>query len=149
MILGDIKTTNASRQAPLGVYPEMFLQLGAYANAHLEEFPLEEIDDLAIIRVGKDVDFAFFSTAPSRRREVVWTRTEAAARTRSDVDFAFFRTALSWRREIVWTRTEAAARTRSDVDFTFFSTAPSRRREIVWNRTEAAARKIFIHCLES
>ena len=87
-----------------------------------------------------DVDFSFFSTAPSRRREVVWPRTEAAALTRSDVDFAFFSTALSRRRAIVWTRTEAAALTRSDADFALFSTALSRRREIVWTRTEAAAR---------
>ena len=53
----------------------------------------------------------------------MWNRTEAAARTRSDVDFAFFSTALSRRREIVWNRTEAAARTRSDADFAFFSIA--------------------------
>ena len=41
----------------------------------------------------------------SRRREIVWNRTEAAARTSSDVDFAFFSTALSRRREIARTRT--------------------------------------------
>ena len=89
----------------------------------------------AAARTRSDVDSAFFTTALSRRREIVWTRTEAAARTRSDVDSAFFSTALSRRREIVWTRTEAAARTRSDVD-----SALGRRREIVWTRTEAAAR---------
>ena len=65
----------------------------------------------------------------------MWTRTEAAARTRSDADYALLSTALSRRREIVWTRTEAAARTRSDADFAFFSTAPSRRREIARTRT--------------
>jgi hypothetical protein len=37
VVLGDLKTTNASRDAPQGVYPEMFLQLGAYAQAYLEE----------------------------------------------------------------------------------------------------------------
>lgn len=83
-ILFDIKTNNASRVAPLGIYPEHFLQLGAYSLAYKEQnegilFPEEEpyaqdthfadkpdekfdmiaynpkkIDDLAIIRVGKD-----------------------------------------------------------------------------------------------
>lgn len=54
VVLCDLKTNNASQTAPLGVYPEHFLQLGAYSLAHLEENPLEEIDDLMIIRVGKD-----------------------------------------------------------------------------------------------
>lgn len=54
VILFDLKTNNASQTAPLGVYPEHFLQLGAYSLAHLEENPLETIDDLCIIRVGKD-----------------------------------------------------------------------------------------------
>jgi len=54
VVLFDLKTNNASQTAPLGVYPEHFLQLGAYSLAHLEENPLEEIDDLMIVRVGKD-----------------------------------------------------------------------------------------------
>lgn len=54
VVLCDVKTTNASRSAPLGIYPEYFLQLGGYALAHHEENPLEKIDDLMIIRVGKD-----------------------------------------------------------------------------------------------
>jgi hypothetical protein len=54
VILYDLKTTNASRTAPLGIYPEMFLQLGGYSFAHREEFPLENIDDLMIVRIGKD-----------------------------------------------------------------------------------------------
>ena len=45
------------------------------------------------------------------------TRTEAAARARSDADYAFFSTAPGRRREVVRTRTEAAARARSDADY--------------------------------
>ena len=63
----------------------------------------------------KSRDYPFF------RQKIVWTRTEAAARTRSDADYAFFSTAPSRRREILWTRTEAAARTRSDADYALFS----------------------------
>lgn len=54
VVLCDVKTTNASRTAPLGIYSEHFLQLGAYSLAHHEETPKEEISDLMIIRVGKD-----------------------------------------------------------------------------------------------
>lgn len=35
--LCDLKTTNASKRAPRGVYAEHFLQLGAYAAAHEEQ----------------------------------------------------------------------------------------------------------------
>ncbi len=49
----DVKTTNASKKAPLGIYAEYFMQLGGYSYAHREETN-EEIDDLGIIRVGKD-----------------------------------------------------------------------------------------------
>lgn len=54
VVLCDIKTTNSSRIAPLGIYSEMFLQLGGYSLAHHEENPEQVIDDLMIIRVGKD-----------------------------------------------------------------------------------------------
>lgn len=54
VVLCDIKTTNSSRTAPLGIYAEHFLQLGAYSLAHHEENPMETIEDLMIIRVGKD-----------------------------------------------------------------------------------------------
>lgn len=37
IVLCDIKTTNASRTAPLGIYPEYFLQLGGYSYAYTEE----------------------------------------------------------------------------------------------------------------
>lgn len=40
--LCDLKTTNASRTAPQGVYPENFMQLGAYAYAHDEQREYEE-----------------------------------------------------------------------------------------------------------
>lgn len=49
----DIKTTNASKQAPMGIYPENFVQLGGYSYALREETG-EEVHDLGIIRVGKD-----------------------------------------------------------------------------------------------
>lgn len=42
--LCDLKTTNASRKAPNGVYAENFLQLGAYAMAHEEQRHYEELD---------------------------------------------------------------------------------------------------------
>ena len=53
-VLCDMKTTNTSRTAPLGIYPEYLLQLGGYSLAHHEENPEQQIDDLMIIRVGKD-----------------------------------------------------------------------------------------------
>jgi len=49
----DLKTTNASKKAPLGVYAENFLQLGGYSHALTEEQGTL-IDDVGIIRVGKD-----------------------------------------------------------------------------------------------
>lgn len=49
----DVKTTNASKKAPMGIYPENFLQLGAYSHATTEETG-QTIDDVGIIRVGKD-----------------------------------------------------------------------------------------------
>lgn len=61
--LCDLKTTNASRKAPTGVYAETFLQLGAYAGAHLEQREYEEdnggtelahVDDLMVISARKD-----------------------------------------------------------------------------------------------
>lgn len=54
VVLADIKTTNVSRTAPLGIYPEYLLQLGGYSLAHHEENPKQPIDDLLVIRVGKD-----------------------------------------------------------------------------------------------
>jgi hypothetical protein len=49
----DLKTTNSSKKAPLGIYAEYFMQLGAYAFAAREEDG-EAFDDLGIIRVSKD-----------------------------------------------------------------------------------------------
>lgn len=62
--LCDLKTTNASRKAPKGVYAEMFIQLGAYAAAHHEQRATEllfgkgtellHIDGLMVISARKD-----------------------------------------------------------------------------------------------
>lgn len=61
--LCDLKTTNASRKAPNGVYAENFLQLGAYAFAHEEQRQYEEanggtklqkIDGLMVISAKKN-----------------------------------------------------------------------------------------------
>lgn len=65
--LCDLKTTNASRMAPNGVYAEYFIQLGAYAYAHEEqrlhqqsnppvsgEAILPEIEDLMVISAKKN-----------------------------------------------------------------------------------------------
>lgn len=61
--LCDLKTTNASKAAPHGIYAEYFLQLGAYALAHEEQRVFEEanggtklrkIDDLMVISAKKD-----------------------------------------------------------------------------------------------
>lgn len=49
----DIKTTNVSKKAPLGIYAEYFLQLGAYSYAMKEETG-QNSDDVGVIRVGKD-----------------------------------------------------------------------------------------------
>jgi len=66
IVVCDVKTNNASRTAPLGVYSEHFLQLGAYNLAYREEkatrlhkglqhnYADEYATDLMIIRVGKD-----------------------------------------------------------------------------------------------
>lgn len=62
-ILCDLKTTNSSRKAPKGIYPEHFIQLGAYALAHNEQrlyeeahggTALQEIDDLMLISAKKN-----------------------------------------------------------------------------------------------
>lgn len=61
--LCDLKTTNASRRAPAGVYAENYLQLGAYALAHEEQRIYEEanggsklpkIEGLMVISCKKD-----------------------------------------------------------------------------------------------
>jgi hypothetical protein len=64
--LTDLKTTNASRSAPDGVYAENFIQLGAYANAHEEQRLSEEanggsklpkVEGLAVLSAKKDGRF--------------------------------------------------------------------------------------------
>lgn len=55
-VLTDWKTTNASRDAPLGIYSEAYLQLGAYAQAYIEETGLK-LDDLAIGNASKTGEF--------------------------------------------------------------------------------------------
>jgi hypothetical protein len=62
--LCDLKTSNASREAPNGVYADNFIQLGAYLGAYEEERSFEldtlgktdlvEIDDLMVISCRKD-----------------------------------------------------------------------------------------------
>lgn len=61
--LCDLKTTNPSKQAPKGIYAENFIQLGAYALAHNEQYvheknnggtKLVEIDDLMVISAKKN-----------------------------------------------------------------------------------------------
>jgi hypothetical protein len=52
--LVDVKTTNASKSAPKGVYPEMFWQTGAYALAYEEQGGAHKIDGLMILSVKKN-----------------------------------------------------------------------------------------------
>jgi len=61
--LTDLKTTNASRKAPNGVYAEYFIQLGAYAAAHNEQRAYEKdnggtdlpkVEGLAVISAKKN-----------------------------------------------------------------------------------------------
>lgn len=61
--LCDLKTTNASREAPEGVYGDYFIQLGAYLDAYNEQRIYEEahggsnlvpIDDVMIISCKKN-----------------------------------------------------------------------------------------------
>lgn len=61
--LCDLKTTNASKAAPNGVYAENFVQLGAYAHAHEEQrkyeeanggTKLEEVTGLMVISAKKN-----------------------------------------------------------------------------------------------
>lgn len=61
--LCDLKTTNASRSAPKGVYAEYFIQLGAYYYAYEEQRQYElahggtdlvKIDDLLVLSCKKD-----------------------------------------------------------------------------------------------
>lgn len=49
----DFKTTNRSRAAALGIYPDYFLQLGAYSYAMNEETGTRA-NDLGIVNVNKD-----------------------------------------------------------------------------------------------
>ena len=51
-VLADVKTTNISRDAPMGIYPENFLQLGAYAYAY-REMTGDAIDELMVINASK------------------------------------------------------------------------------------------------
>lgn len=66
VVLCDFKTTNASRQAPNGVYADYFIQLGAYAAAHEENRlnslleggdKIPEIEDLAVLSGKKNGKF--------------------------------------------------------------------------------------------
>jgi PD-(D/E)XK nuclease superfamily len=52
--LVDVKTTNASKSAPKGVYPEMFWQTAAYAMAYEEQGGKYKIDGLMILSVKKN-----------------------------------------------------------------------------------------------
>lgn len=59
--LVDWKTTSSSKTAPHGIYPEMFIQLGGYAGAMMEEAmavkgidKLPQIDGLMVVSVKKD-----------------------------------------------------------------------------------------------
>ena len=59
--LCDLKTTNASRKAPNGVYAENFVQLGAYASAHEEQrifegenTKLPQVEGLMVISAKKN-----------------------------------------------------------------------------------------------
>lgn len=61
--LCDLKTTNASRTAPKGVYAEHFIQLGSYASAHEEQrlfelgnlgTKLRKIDGVMVISAKKN-----------------------------------------------------------------------------------------------
>lgn len=54
VVVMDLKTTNASRNNPMGIYPEMFLQLGAYSYALREETGQEMFQDVAIINISKE-----------------------------------------------------------------------------------------------
>lgn len=65
--LCDLKTTNASRKAPNGVYAENFLQLGAYASAHEEnrahaeasgDTSIPKVEGLMVISARKDGSLA-------------------------------------------------------------------------------------------
>lgn len=47
--IGDLKTSSA-------VYDEYFLQVAAYQQAYLEEFPKDQIDGAIIVRIGKKDD---------------------------------------------------------------------------------------------
>ena len=51
-VLCDVKTTKKGKKFRDGIYPEYFIQLGAYSMAYKEETG-EEIDDLMIINVSK------------------------------------------------------------------------------------------------
>lgn len=49
----DLKTTNYSKKAPMGIYPENFLQLGAYSYAWREESG-DEPEVLGVVNINKD-----------------------------------------------------------------------------------------------
>lgn len=53
IIVLDFKTTNRSQRAPMGIYPDYFMQLGGYSYALREEMDYR-IDDVGIVNIGKD-----------------------------------------------------------------------------------------------
>lgn len=85
--LGDLKTTNPSREAPNGIYPENFFQLGAYALAYMEQREAEPdmpaIEDVMVVSckkngkvdivTGQDVGLSINDTLEASRQVVsIW-----------------------------------------------------------------------------
>lgn len=53
LYLMDLKTTNSSGKAPLGIYAEYFMQMGGYSHALSEELD-ENFEDLVVVRASKE-----------------------------------------------------------------------------------------------
>lgn len=52
-VLIDLKTSNSSSKAPMGIYSEYFVQLGGYSHA-LREETSSDIDELLVVRASKE-----------------------------------------------------------------------------------------------
>lgn len=99
VVLCDLKTTNASKKAPMGVYAENFIQLGAYALAHEEQRAYEEanggtelrkIDDLMVISAKKDGKLNIVSAS-----DLDLTVEECGAKFKNVVELSQFLTTTS------------------------------------------------------
>jgi hypothetical protein len=75
--IADFKSTNASRDAPKGVYPEYLAQCGVYDLAKTEEFPEIKYDGHLILNGSKNEGTFATHFSFERERNCAWAMTLA------------------------------------------------------------------------